>query len=311
MAFKPKNTGGGGGGQFEDTSKLPVPKSGNRKARVSLIVDLGEQKREDFEDPNTGELKPQKDCQQVVVFVDLVNDVVDYGGKIGKQQYRMLLNKTFQGVLSGINFALTPPKDAKGNTIMGKPWQLHPANMLTKLAKAVDKEEIIYDDRKNPNSLDISLLLNEPFMCQVEVKETPHKEGKKNADGELIVYRNVNFKGASAVPLDDDDNPIHVAELTQPARCVTFDNATVDDIQFIRPSIIKVIKKANDYEGSQMQEAIEAYEAANAGSSGEEEEEEKPAEKPKAKPAAKPAAPKKKPASAPVEDDGIDDDIPF
>lgn len=179
MAFKPKNTGGQrSDGDFEPRN-LPTPRAGLRKARLSLIIDLGTQNREDFEEDD-GTKKPQKPCQQVVAFADLVNDVVDYGGKIGKQQYRMLLNKSFQGVPVGINFTTVPPKDGDGNIVKGKPWSLHPANLLTKIAKAVDKEEVIYDVRGKAESLDISLLLDQPFMANVEVKKTPHKEGKKD-----------------------------------------------------------------------------------------------------------------------------------
>lgn len=314
--FKPKNTGNAGGNSDRDFEprNLPTPKAGNRKARVSLIIDLGTQNRDDFEDEQTGEKKPQKPCQQVAIFVDLVNDVVDYGGKIGKQQYRLPVNKTFQGVIQGINFTTSAPKDAKGNTLQGKPWGIHPRNAITALAKATNNEEILTEG-KHPEALDISLLLNEPLMVNVEVKKTPHKEGKKDKDGNPIVYTNVNFKGAAPVPLDDDDNPMAVADLSQPARCITFDDAKEEDIQFIRPSIIKIIKKANDYEGSAMQAAIEAYEASGAGNDDggtEDEQEEAPkaeVKKPvttKAKPAAQP---KTKPASAPVEDP--DQDEPF
>lgn len=314
MAFKPKNAGNGEprGGDFEPRN-LPTPKEGNRKARVSLIIDIGTQERDDFEDPVTKETKPQKPCQQVIVFADLVNDVVDYGGKIGKQQYRLMLNKSYQGVPAGINFTTTAPKDAKGNTIEGKPWGLHPRNALTILAKAVGKEEITYEG-KHAESLDISLLLDEPFMANVEVKKTPHKDSKKDKDGNLIVYTNVNYKGATPVPTveDDDGNetPMPVAKLTQPARCITFDSATEEDIQFIRPSIIKLIKQANDYAGSQMQAAIEAYEAKNASSGSDGDDEQEQEEAPKAKSKAKETAkPKAKPKAAP--DDDLEDDVPF
>lgn len=314
MSFKPKQQDRPQGGSFEDTRNHPVPRAGSRKARVSLIIDLGTQDRDDFEEPD-GTLKPQKPCQQVVVFADLVADNVDYGGKIGRQQYRMLLNKSFQNVIQGINFTTVSPKDAKGNVMEGKPWTLHPANLLTKLAKATGNEHIIYDDNKK-DSLDISLLLNEPFMCQVEVKETEGK--KKDKDGNAIIYKNVNFKGAAPIPEDDDGEPLDVAELKQTPRCITFDNATVEDIQYIRASILNTIKKANDYVGSQMQKAIEAYEAANSGDSGEDdgeqEQEEKPTPKVTTKAPAKKAvktAEKKRPASAPPPDDDMDDDIPF
>lgn len=301
MAFKPQNANRPQGGDFENTRDLPTPRSGSRKARIALIVDLGVQEREDFEDPNTGEFKPQKPCQQVAVFADLVADTVDYGGKIGKQHYRMALNKSFMGKVVGINFAATPPKDAKGNTINGKPWGLHPANVLSKIAKAVGKPEVI-------ESMDISELLDEAFMCQVEVKETPDKNGKKDKDGELIVYKNVNFKGAAPIPEDDDGEPLPVADLNVKALCITFDDAKAADIQYIRAGLIKQIKLANNYAGSQMQKAIEAYEATLGGDAGEEEEQEAPA--PKAKPAAKaPAKPKAKPASAPQETE--EEDVPF
>jgi len=314
MSFKPESSGNTSGAKFEDTSKLPTPRAGSRKARISLIVDLGKQNREDYEDPVTKEVRAQKPAHQVAVFADLVADVVDYGGKIGKAQYRLMLNKQFMGQVQGVNFQASPPKDAKGNTVAGKPWCLHPANLLAKLFKAVGKAELANDDRNNPNSMDINLLLNEPVMCQVEVKET---EGKKeDADGNKIVYKNVNFKGVSEIPEDDDGAKIAVAALTQKARCITFSNATADDIQYIRANLIAQIKLANNYAGSQMQKAIEAYEAANGGAKAAakgsdddegDEEEEKPAAKPAA--AKKPAAPKK--PSPPVGFDDLDDDIPF
>ena len=285
---RPSNSG-------ENTGLFPVPKAGSRKARVSLIVDLGEQNRPDFEDEKAGETRPQKPCQQVAVFADLVNDTVDYGGTIGKQHYRLLLNKTFAGEITGINFMFVPPKDAKGKIIEGKSWSLHPANLMTKLAKAVNKPEII-------ESGDIEQLLNAPFMAQVEVKEKD--SGKTNDAGEPIIYRNVNYKGCSEVPLDDDDQPMQVAGLNTEAKCITFQNAKVEDIKFIRKKLIDMIKLANDYAGSNMEKAIQAFEAqqasANDSDAPEEQEEEKP--KPTKSVAKKPA--KKEPE--PVEDDGDD-----
>ena len=324
MAFKPHNSGKGNNsnnGEFIDYSKMPVPKSGSRKARLSLIVDLGIQQREDFEDKDTGETRPQKPCHQVAAFADLTADTVDYGGDIGKQHYRLLLNKSFAGKIQGINFTTTPPKDAKGNLIQGKPWGLHPANLLTKLAKAVGKEEIIYDDRNNDASLDISLLLNEPFMAMVEVKET--ESDKEDKDGNKIVYKNVNYKGCSPVPTDEDDDgnevQINVPELKVEPKCITFDNATKDDIKFIRAGLIKMIKLAENYSGSQMEKAIKEFEAEKGEDGGGEDNGEdagekaekptKPATKPKAetKPK-KPATPKK---PEPVEENDDGDDIPF
>lgn len=230
-----------------------------------MIIDLGIQEREDFEDEKTGEIKPQKPCQQVAVFADLVADTVDYGGSIGKQHYRLLLNNTFAGQLKGINFTATPPKDANGNMIAGKPWGLHPANLLTKLAKAVQKPEVI-------ESMDISELLNMPFMAQVEVKEKD--SGKLDKEGSPIIYKNVNYKGAAEVPLDDDDEPLPVAELNIKPLCITFTDAKKENVQFIRANILKQIKLAQNYAGSAMQKAVEAYEAEqNSGRSNDSEDE--------------------------------------
>lgn len=311
MSFKPKNanaptnSSGNAGGLF------PVPKAGSRKARISQIVDLGEQNRPDIwkkgdtivnEGTEGAVAQSQKPCQQVAVFADLVADTVDYGGEIGKQHYRLMLNGSFAGVLKGVNFAASPPKDAKGNTIEGKPWGFHPQNMLTKLAKAVDKPEVI-------ESMDISELLNQQFMAEVEV--TAKDSGKKDKEGEPIIYRNVNFKGASKVAAvatgeqdengDDIEAVPEFPALKMEAKCITFANATKEDVKFIRAILIKQIKLANDYAGSQMQKAIEAYEAETGSST-----DDAPA-KPAAKPAPKPAAKPK----APVVQDEDDSDVPF
>lgn len=300
MAFKPANASRPqGSGEFENTANYPTPRAGSRKARLSLIVDMGTQEREPFEEDD-GTLKEQKPCQQVAVFADLVADTVDYGGDIGKQHYRLLLNKSFQGKIQGINFAATPPKDAKGNLIPGKAWGFHPANLLSKVAKAVGREDVI-------ESMDVEQLMGLPFMATVEVKVTESKD-KKDKDGNPITYKNVNFKGAALVPEDDDGNPIDVADLNCEAKCITFDNVTKDDIKFIRAGLRKQIKLALNYAGSKMQKAIEAFEAESG--SGGEEQAEKPAQAPaQSKEKAKAAASKAKAKAAPADD--ADDDLPF
>jgi hypothetical protein len=326
MSFKAKNAGAPKGGNREDFGPRPVPKNGARKGRVSLIVDLGEQNREDFEDESSGEKRTQKPCQQVAVFVDLVQDVVDYGGSIGKAQYRLMVNKDFGGEVTGINHVLTPPKDNKGNILKDKPWSFHPRNRLTELCKATGMPHIALDaSAENPDGTDISLLLGLPLIADVEVSEKD--SGKVDKDKNPIIYKNVRFKGASQVPmietddLDGDGNaiemPAPVADLKSQARCIMFDTATVEDIKFIRSNLIRKIKLANNYAGSNMQKAIEAFEAAQGSSasdddgSGEPESQAAPRERvtpPKAgKTSGKPAA-EKKPVPKP---DGEDDDVPF
>jgi hypothetical protein len=303
MAFKPQKQAGSGSVERE-FGPMPVPKAGPRKARVSLIVDLGIQEREPFDD-GKGNVKEQKPCQQVAVFVDLVNDVVDYGGNIGKKQYRLMLNRSFAGDVQGINFVAGAPRDADGELIPNKPWGFHPASLLTKLCAAVGRKDVAIDERKE-DSLNIKALLGLPLQVNIEVKETEDKNGKKDKDGNVIVYKNVNNKGLFPVPLDDDDNPQEVKALETKALCISFDDANVEDIVFIRPALRKMIKQAKNYAGSAMQAAIEAFEATHGLSEGEgSQDEEKPA-KQASKPQDKAAA---KAAKAAVPDD--DEDAPF
>ena len=153
-------------------------------------------------------------------------------------------------------------------------------------------------------------------MCSsdLEVKKTPDKNGKVDTEGNPVVYTNVNFKGAVMLPLDDDDKPVTVGELEVEPKCITFTNATKEDIQFIRYNLRQQIKKARDYPGSAMQKAIEAWEAENEKESQESQGAEKksaPAPAPAQSAKAAAAGKAKAEASAPAPDDDMDDDIPF
>lgn len=315
MGFKPKGSGNAPSSDYSgEPRNFPVPKAGNRKARVSLIVDLGTQKREDYVDPVTKESKAQRPCHQIAVFADLTADVVDYGGSIGKQPYRLLLNKSFKGEITGINFYASAPKDADGNTIEGKPWGLHVQNAVSKVCKAVGHPE--WADEKRGIGIDIEPMLNAAFLAEVTIKETPAKGDKKDKDGNPIVYKNVSYRGASALPMEEDEDgnetgPIKVPPLKSPAKMIGFDDATEDDIKWLRADIRKKIKLAEDYAGSAMQKAIEAYEAKlgkGSDDSGEQEEAAAPAPAPTPAPAKK--TPKAKPAPVPM-DDMDDDSVPF
>ena len=305
-------------GSFNEGFNLVFPKTGQRRARVSLIVDLGKQERPDLYEVD-GKLKPganadtpgvvikkQKPAQQVAVYADLVNDVVDYGGDIGKAQYRMCLNKSFKNVLQGINFYKSPVMDVKGKDT-GKPWQIHAQNLLTKLALACNEPSV-------PESANLGKLLNKQFMIDIDIKETP--SGKEDKNGDEIIYKNISFKSVSKVsPVfkeDENGDEIEVipefAELQTPAMCITFTNATADKIKFIRKGVIQQIKLAQNYAGSNMQKAIEEFEAQQADAEAmqkgsEESTETKAAEKPakKESKAKKPVAP----------DPDLNDDVPF
>lgn len=263
MAFKPKtgNTNTNtGAGKRDSNMKFPEPKAGNRPARVSLIVDLGLQERKDFEDPTTKELKPQKPADQIAIFLDLTSDVVDYGGTIGMQPYRLMLNKSFAGEVEGINFGIGPVRDPQGTPIQGRPWNYHPMSIITKLAKATKCAPIL-----EGSNLDLEQLLNQPLMAMVEVKKTEDKNGKKDDNGKVITYTNVNFRGVSELPEMPDGSVWPVPECATTPRVISFDNATVEDIKFIRRDILKKIKLALNYEGSQIQKAIQEFESSQPG----------------------------------------------
>lgn len=308
MAFKPKTQPSEGKNFPVVQRNYPVPEDGARPARVSLIVDMGIQEREDFEDKKTGEVRPQKPCQQIAVFVDLVEDRVDYGGDIGEQLYRLPVNSIFKGEFKGINFLAVPQKDGDGNILKdedGKwlPPTLHPASPVTKIAKAVGKPDVIH-------SMDIEQLLGQAFMATVEVKKTVSKDKVDEETGQPITYTNVNFKGAAPVY-----KGFKISDLDAEPLLISFENATPETVKFIRANLRKQIKLAKDYPGSQMQKAIEAYEASLAADrESDEEGEKKPATKPKAgadKAAAKAAKEKAEKAKSGSAFDDMEDDVPF
>lgn len=300
MSFKPmgQRDNAGGSGEYVQRN-YPEPKAGPRRARVSLLIDLGVQDREPGDDG-----KPKNPKQHIAMFADLVNDVVDYGGDIGKQQYRLMLNGTFKGKLKGIGFFPVPPNDDKGNKIPGKEWMLHDNSIITKVAKACGVPEV-------QGHMDISKLLGLQFVADVEVKKVP--SGKNDSDGNEIVYTNVNYKSASkpapVIKEDADGNEVEeiptFAALKAEPKCITFENATKDDIRFIRANIIKVIKLAHNYAGSNMEKAIQSFEAENGTQAP---AADKVAPKADAKPAK--VQPKQEAKPAPNFSD-MDDDIPF
>jgi len=236
--------------------KYPVPDGGSQAARISLIVDIGTQDRPDFEEKdkqgNVIEVKPQKPAQQVVVFADLVDQVVDYGGDIGEKQYRLMLNKNFKGDIEGINFTAVPYRDGDGKLMeTGKPWTFHPANMLTKLAKATGNEHILGVDKDN--NMDIGSLLGAGFYADVEVKSVDST--KKKDDGTPIIYNNVNFKGASKLPMVKG-KLIEIDELQVKPLILNHSNITEDTLPLIRGKVLSMMKLAKEYEGSKLQQLL-------------------------------------------------------
>ena len=275
MAFKPANSN-----QQATPMNPNIPKvnwnelnkgvkGGSRPARVSLIVDLGTQEREpSTKDYNPNDPKqveaiakgswvdnvggkdilhtPRKPVQQVAVLADLLNDVVDYGGAIGKQPYRLLLNPSFKGDVKGVDLAGCYSYDESGKRLDEKPYTFHQQSLLTKLSKATQTLAVIDGGADN---MDVSLLAGKAFMAQVAV----------NTSGENTY---VNYKGCSEVPLieDEDGNeaPLKVKPLSNEARIITFDTVTEEDVKWLRGDLVKKIKQALNYTGSKMQAVLES-----------------------------------------------------
>lgn len=195
------------------------------------------------------QVRQPKDRQEIAVFADLVGNVINYGGDIGEKPYRALLNKTWKGEIRGLGLAVVPPQK------QGGVWTFAPNSMLTELAK-VTRQNTITDGTVKNDLNNIGLILGKSLMVDIV----------KTEDGDKIY---VNVKGISSVP--SQLAKLIDYNLVTPVG-ISFTDATVELLVAagIRGSIIKKIKQANNYQGSNMQKAIEAYEALNNGSSSEE-----------------------------------------
>lgn len=232
--------------------KYPVPEGGNQAARISLIVDIGTQQRF-FEDKDTKEVTEKKPAKQVIVFADLVDQVVDYGGDIGEKQYRLMLNNSFKGDIKGVDFIGMPPRDADGNMINGKLWTFHPTSLLTKVAKATGCDSILGVTPED--NMDIAQLLGKAFYADVQVISTD--SGKKNDKGEAIIYNNVNFKGASKLPMVKG-KPLEVEELQVTPLILNHNNVTAETVTLLRGKVLHMMKLAPEYSGSALEKLLSA-----------------------------------------------------
>lgn len=217
------------------------------------------------------QVRQPKDRQEVAVFADLVGNVIDYGGEVGQKPYRVLLNKTWKGEIRGLGLTVVPPQN------QGGVWTFAPNSMLTELAK-VTRQNTITDGSVKNDLNNIGLILGKSLMVDVVKVE----------DGEKVY---VNVKGISSVP--SALAKMIDYSLVKPVG-ISFDDVSVESLKAagIRGSIIKKIKQANNYQGSKMQNAIEAYEALNSGATPKQDAPKQP-----------------KPTTVPEEDD--EDLVPF
>jgi hypothetical protein len=251
-------------------------KGGSRPARISLIIDLGVQQRDPFTEAyvesspkhikalaeqgaiilDNGEISiPQKDQPQIAVFADLTSDVVDYGGDLGRQPYRLSLNGSDFGAMRGMGFSGSYAFDKNGQIQKDKGFTFHTMSPLTKLAKATKQTQII--SGSGVDNMDVAQLLDKPFMAQVDKTE------KTKDDGTEAIY--LNFKGCSEVPMvpsdasdpDSEEVMMMIKPLLAPPTVITFDNVTEDVRKWIRGDVAKKIKLAVNYSGSKMQAVLE------------------------------------------------------
>jgi hypothetical protein len=330
MSFAPETPNAPEGGQPNQKPRVyPVPRAGTRPARISLIVDLGTQEREPFESnfENTSEQNktieergatvvekggkkilcvPQKPIRQVVVFADLTADVVDYGEGLGMKPYRLMLNKSFMGDITGTTFAGMYPITQDGLDLKGA-FTFHSNSILSKLSKIMGVSDRMLSG-KGPDNMNVDLLLNGPFMASIEIKTNESKTAKDD-EGKPIVFTNIHFRGASLAPMipgpDGDEIPYPIPDVdseTQPMS-ITFDSVTEDNAKFIRADVKRKIMKAQNYGGSKMQEVFVAtgFDTVSGDTA-------------RSAPVQTPEAPVQAPIQQPQAPEGMDDfddDVPF
>lgn len=204
--------------------------------------------QKDIEDAEMGDtvfqlpfrIYSRKDANEVAIFADLVDHYVEYVEGEEEEQYRHMFNKNDFVTKELTGFALTVTKPMGDSDH----WTFSPNSMLSKLAKACHRGDILTDaDLEN----DISLILGEPLGIPFTVSE---KKGK------------TYVKGAAPTALRKKDLP-KVSDLDVEPVAISFEDATVEQLEVAKPrkAILDKIKKATNYEGSAMQEAVEEYEA--------------------------------------------------
>ena len=210
----------------------------------------------------------EREYQELAMFADLTENPVDYGEDIGTKAFRVMLNRRWMGEVNG--FQLKKSKPAQKDGV----WTIKGNTKLAELASATGHKDLLECDLEDA---DWSEMLGEAFNITIE---------KSGDDGQYLnIGKCVALKKKKGV-LED------VEDLEQDAILLTFDDVTVEELELahIRGDIIKKIKKASDYKGSQMQKAVEEFEARQKAKAKpaskdsddadeDEDEEEKPARK--------------------------------
>lgn len=277
MGFKPRDnrptqTEGSG-----DSKPFVVinPKKGLQVVQLGLLVDLGKHKKQPKFAKDSANKREQDEAgndkilwpiegrdleQRVAAYVDLLSQKHDYEGEIGVRNIRLPLHEISRGLSQGLNFTTVAPRDPNGNYIKGRQWLVAGTSQWAKIAGVtqIDENTTVADkmlnpDYKNKDANNIELLLGKPFMFNLEVKT--EVVGDKT-------YVNTKFK--SPVPLMDG---MPVPDALQAAVSVNFDDEDLLEaredlggickLDLLRLSDLRKIVLAEDYEGSNMQKAVQ------------------------------------------------------
>ena len=245
----------------------------------------------------------EREYQELAIFADLTENYVDYGEEIGEKPFRVLLNPKWMGDIKG--FQLKKSKPAQKDGV----WTVKGNTKLAELASATGHKELLEVDLEEA---DWSELLGEAF--NVAIEKSGDEKQYLNV-GKCVGLKKTRDKVTKQVSVEE------VEDLEHEAVLITFEDATLEDLQLahLRGDVIKKIKQATDYAGSQMEVAIKQYEEylkeKYSANSEESEPEPEVEEKSKRKvnkvgkgETASKAKGKAKPKDEPVNDNDSDDD---
>jgi len=238
---------------------------------ISGIVDLGEQEQDDaevvfngdaddeaaaiekhpltyFKDGIDEETKkpvrlkcwPQKPIQSVAVAVDFPDIIIDKGqfyGESNPQPLRLWLGGQF--FIPNVGMVVGRPTPLKENTSLGA-WSFDKKHLFHKMAvacKLIKSDEIFKPQ-------DIDQLLGKAFQFEVQIYF-------KEVKGKKYLTEYIKFNGGlgrgQAVP--EIANPPFLVQFTQ--------QNTEEALGNLRWHIINTIKRAKNYEGSEIQKQLE------------------------------------------------------
>lgn len=238
---------------------------------VSMLVDLGNQEQTDAEIPFTGseqdeaaELKkkvnsyfkdgineqtkkpqrlfcyPQPPKQAVAIAVDFPDIIVDKGQFFGDSNplpLRMWLSGTFF-MGAEIGMVIARPTFLKENTKIGS-WSLDQRNVLYQMA--VSANLVKPGEPFTAPQIDQILGTSHQFSAQISFTEN---KGKRYLNERLKFVGKLG-RGQSAPEL-----------LTTPHMVQLDDDNDVEAVRFLPNFVVNTIKRANNFEGSKLQEQL-------------------------------------------------------